>query len=371
MHASSKCRATFHAPRIRLVAALLALGGPIVLQGCTFGGYVPAEPPPKPLAASESIVRDLALGASDAGDLDCPDGRCQIRYRLVVPSSGELVVTVDGPAGSGDQGDAGPRIARVVLEGVAQQPVATRVRSEGPPPFVVKSPVQGGVHSVLIQALGGVTPYRVSAAFTPETQAVTEADTQLATPDPIPKRPKGWIAPVKQTVVPLPRQKSGDLSDGADYVANPRFDIANVRTYAFAQDPAAMLQGKPGSIQGNVFVLREVQRYVRYALMDDGLEQVAIDEAQFLIAIGVGKQSTLWWSPVMPIMMQPYGYYYSAWGLGGLAPQTYEDGTLLIDFVDPKSGDLLWHGWAVEPIGINDSQAAIIKSAVDKVLGQL
>ena len=132
-----------------------------------------------------------------------------------------------------------------------------------------------------------------------------------------------------------------------------------------------MLKGKPGSIQGNVFALREIQRYVRYDLMNQGLDQVDIHQADFLIAIGVGKQSTLWWVPVMPILIQPYNYYYTAWGLGGLAPQTYEDGTLLIDFVDPKSGDLLWHGWAVEPIGINDKQTEIIKSAVDKVLGQL
>jgi hypothetical protein len=343
----------------------------VALEACTFGGYVPTEPAPKPLAASEATVLDLALGDSATGRLDCPDGRCQIRYRMVVPGPGSLVVTVKRPTGGGDDGGSGPRIARAVLEGVAQQPLATRRRADGPPPFVVQSAVQGGIHYVLIQALGGPTQYEVASQFTPDSQKVSEAGTDLATPDPLPKRQGPFIAPVTQTVVPLPRKPRGDLSDGADYIANPQFDITKVRTYAFAQNPAAMLKGKPGSIQGNVFVLREIQREVRYVLMDQGLSQVALDQAQFLVAIGVGTQSSLWWSPVMPILVQPYGYYYTSWGMGGLAPITYEDGTLLIDFVDPKSGDLLWHGWAVEQIGVNDEQTAIIKSAVGKVLGQL
>lgn len=372
MHASSARRIFARGSRIAALCHGVAVAcAGLALEACTFGGYVPAEAPPKPLAASEATVLDLALGDSATGELDCPDGRCQIRYRMVVPGSGNLVVTVKGPAGSGDEGDAGPRIARAVLEGVAQQPLATRLRADGPPPFVVQSGVQAGIHYVLIQALGGPTQYEVASQFTPESQKVSEADTDLATPDPLPKRKGPFVAPATQTVVPLPRKQRGDLSDGADYIANPQFDITQVRTYAFAQDPAAMLKGKPGSIQGNVFVLREIQREVRYVFMDQGLSQVALDQAQFLVAIGVGKQSSLWWSPVMPVLVQPYGYYYTAWGMGGLAPTTYEDGTLLIDFVDPKSGDLLWHGWAVEQIGINDDQTAIIKSAVDKVLGQL
>lgn len=372
MHASSTRPGIAPVSRIARVLDVIAVASAgLVLAACTFGGYVPPEPPPKPLTQSDATVLDLALGESATGELDCQEDRCQIRYRIIVPGSGNLVVTVNGPAGSGDEGDTGPRIARVVLEGVAQQPIATRRRADGPPPFVVQSSVQGGIHSVLIQALGGKTQYEVASQFTPETQKISESDTDLATPDPLPKRKGPFIAPVTQTVVPLPRTARGDLSDGADYIANPQFDITKVQTYAFAQDPAAMLKGKPGSIQGNVFVLREIQREARYVLMNQGLRQVAVDQAQFLVAIGVGKQSTLWWSPVMPVLVQPYGYYYTAWGLGGLAPTSYQDGTLLIDFVDPKTGDLLWHGWAVEQIGINDDQTAIIKSAVGKVLGQL
>ena len=134
-----------------------------------------------------------------------------------------------------------------------------------------------------------------------------------------------------------------------------------------------MLKGKPGSVQGNVFTLREIQRQIRYALADRGVYDAPANEAEFLIAIGVGAKSTTWYSSSFAMLPRSYDYYYDQWGLPGVGvgQHTYQDGTLLIDFIDPKTGDLLWHGWAVEPIPIAEDSATIIRNAVRKVLGQI
>jgi len=344
----------------------------LLVLACTFGGYVPTEPPPPPLAESEANIADLPVGSTTRGDLDCPAGRCRVRYRIVAPAAGELAVTVGGPAGNDGEGEAGPRLARAVLEGVGQQALVTRLRSEGPPPFVLSSRVQRGVHYVLIQGLGGPLEYDVTVRFTPEAGAVAETGTLVGPPDgpPAPERRPGRS--VDRTVVRLGRVAPGDVSDGADVAADPKIDVMQLRTYAFAQDPAAMLQGEPGSSQGNVFLLREIQRQIRYTLADLGKRQAPANEADFLVAVGVGSQSTTWWSTTFGGLAQTYDYYFDLWGRpSNVQAHTYQDGTLLIDFVDPKSGGLLWHGWTVEPIPVTGDDKEVVKKAVQKVLGQL
>jgi hypothetical protein len=295
-----------------------------------------------------------------------------VRYRIVAPESGELVVTVDGPGGD-ETGEAGPRLARAVLEGVGQQTLAARTRGEGPPPFEVRSRVQRGVHYVLIQALGGPVEYEVAARFTAAPPSAAEAGTETAAPTPAPAVSRRRGGKVVREVVPRPRAAPGDLSDGADFVADPDVDILSLRTYAFAQDPAAMLQGKPGSVKGNVFVLKQIQREIRYRLADMGLRQVAANEAQVLVAVGVGAESTTWWSTSFGALPRPYEYYFDLWDRPGAAVRahTYQDGILLIDLIDAKTGDLVWHGWAVEPIPIAGESSDVIAKAVAKVLRQL
>lgn len=355
--------------RASMAATLAAC---VAWVGCAFEGYVPKGPPPKPLEAPEANIADLPIGSSVTGNLDCPQGLCRVRYRIITPSSGELVVSIDGPVGQGDQRDQGPRIARTVLEGVGQQTLAVHGREDGPPPYAVRSAVQRGVHYVLIQGLGGAFDYTVSATFTPEAGAVTEPDTELAMPDPAPVKQRRSRS-VERTVVPLPRHAPGDLSDGADYASDPDFDANAMRTYAFAQDPAAMLKSKPGTNVGDPFMLRQIQREIRYVLADAGRQQVPANEADFLVAVGVGSKSTTWWSLSVPGFTDSYDYYFNQWDRTGVGIQshTYQDGTLMIDFLDPTDGKLLWHGWTVEDVPISGDENKLLKKAVANVLGQI
>jgi len=366
-------------PSSRRSAWLRSIGGPLAVvalvasgSGCTFEGYVPKGPPPRPLEAPEANIADLAIGDTVSGDLDCTAGRCRVRYRIVAPSAGELVVRVDGPAGSGERGDVGARLARAVLEGIAQQTLAIRMRSEGPPPFEVRSAVQPGIHYVLVQGLGGPLDYTVSARFVPGEGQVVEPHTELAMSDP-PAAKRRKREPVERTVVPLQPAARGDLSDGADYAADPDVDVTRMRRYAFAQDPAAMLRGEPGSNQGDPFLLRQIQREIRYVLADRGLQQVAVDEAEFLVAVGVGSKSTTWYGLSVPGFAETYEYYFDQWYRAGVGvtSHTYQDGTLMIDFIDPRDGRLLWHGWTVEPIPLSGDQRTLLRKFVGNVLGQL
>jgi hypothetical protein len=69
----------------------------------------------------------------------------------------------------------------------------------------------------------------------------------------------------------------------------------------------------------------------------------------------------------------PYGRYWGGyWGYGGVSVYKYEEGTLIIDFVEPNSKNLLWRGAAKSEIDnartpekrdkmINDSVQEILK----------
>ena len=165
----------------------------------------------------------------------------------------------------------------------------------------------------------------------------------------------------------------GNTSDGADFAYDPSRDLSQLKTYAFAQDPAAMLKGKPGSVHTNVFVLRQLQREVTYVLADKGLEQETVDEADFLISIDTGERTTAWYTTNPMILPFAYGDYYQRWrsmNSVSVPPRGYMEGTLGINFIDRKSGTLLWHGWTTQVIPLVQENDAELKKAVQKVLGQ-
>ena len=367
------------------LSLLLSVGG------CTFDGYVPPPPPLKPLAQSEMDIRYLPMGKLRTAQLECDRGICRVRYRIVAPSSGEMTVTVKRAAA---EKPLPGRIGRVVLEGVGEQTLAIQNADNRTPPFVVSSRVQPGVHFILIQSLNGGIDFKVQATFSASAQAVVERGTFAAQPG-----AQAGAAQMREAqaqdaaAVGQPygndagaagelgtsdahrpyADRPGNTADGADFAYDPSRDLSQMKTYAFAQDPAAMLKGKPGSVQTNVFVLRQVQREVSYALTGKGLEALPVQEADFLIVINLGQRTTAWYSASPMILPFTYNDYFSRWGRMdsvSVPPRGYMEGTLGISFVDRKSGGLLWHGWTTQGIPIAQETNAELKKAVAKVLGQ-
>jgi hypothetical protein len=354
-------------PRARLWRPLVSLALLVFVTGCTFGGYVPPPPPPRPLAESEMNIPDLALGESVVAELDCFTDECRGRHRVIVPAAGVLKVSVNGPVSAKGQG---ARIARVVLEGIGQRVLKTRFGDEGPPPVQITNPVQRGVHFVLVQGLGGPIEYDIVAYFEPSDTAVVEPG-GADPPSPLGRAPAPALPPMGKGAKDL-RAEPGDLSDGADFAYDPRRDLKTMTTYAFAQDPAAMLRTKQASSEGDPFVLRQIQREVRYYLADRAVYAAPTNEADLLVTVHVYSQSGTWYSVGSMILQRPYDYYFNAWGRAGVAvrPHSYMDGTLIINFIDRKTGELLWHGWTTEPVSMNATGNEQIKEAVIKVLDQ-
>lgn len=344
-----------------------------LLVGCQFGGWVP-KGKHQPVAEEEREIADLPLATPVTGRLDCEGaGRCRVRHRVRVAGPGRLSVTVSGPRGERDgQGLSGSRLARAFLQDVDGKTVARNDPDDADGPMVVAGEVASGPYFVLVQGLGGAFEYTVEAEFlasgaaTPGTTASSgvpglEAPSRGGSPS-NPRSPPGTAA----------RSTPGDASDGADYAYDPAADRTAMRRFAFADDPQAQLEGAQPETHGNPFVVRQVQREIRYVLADRGIRQVDAAEADFLISVQVGSTSTTWYSIDDQTVATPYDAYFSAWTMAGgaIASHTYVDGTLVIDFIDPKTKKLVWHGWTTEPVNVNLDDEKLLRSAVEAVLKQ-
>lgn len=93
------------------------------------------------------------------------------------------------------------------------------------------------------------------------------------------------------------------------------------------------------------------------------------ENADFGIALHFGKQTKT--------SVQSYGYGYGGWwgrpGMGGVDVSQYDEGTLVIDFIDMKKKELVWRGTGT---GIMSDSPSVeektenINNAVNQILAQ-
>jgi len=109
------------------------------------------------------------------------------------------------------------------------------------------------------------------------------------------------------------------ISVGADF--DPETDFSNYESYAWLpQEPTERV---------DQMVIDRIQRAVDNQLSSKNLSQVTADEASFLV-----KQKVLITNKLQ--VNDPY-FSFDRY-------QQYEEGTLLIDFLDAKSRRLIWRG---------------------------
>jgi len=347
------------------LATILVL--PLALA-CQFDGYVP-KGKHQPVSEEERSIEDLGFGVPATGTLDCADGRCRVRHRLQVDTAGHIEIQVDGPRAAAES--SAPRLARVMLQDVNGRVVARNDIEQTTGPMVFEADVSPGPHFVLIQGLGPEFEYQVLARFASPGGAPAAGATVAAS-----AATGAGAAPVDPSPKPRPRgpgaQAPGDTSDGADFAYDPSFDLINMRSYAFAENPQGQLEGEAAEDRGNPFVIRRIQREIRYALADRGVAQADAAEADYLVSVQVGSKATTWYSLGSTPRMTSYDAYFDRWrGMGAfINPHTYVDGTLVIDFIDPKGGELVWHGWTTEPVNVKLDDETMLKGAVRAVLAQ-
>ncbi|MHC4104195.1 MAG: DUF4136 domain-containing protein [Planctomycetota bacterium] len=112
-----------------------------------------------------------------------------------------------------------------------------------------------------------------------------------------------------------------------------------------------------------------IKRAVNTQLEAKGLEMTS-DNPEFLIAMHVGHEQK--------INVQEWGYAYAPrgrywggyWGPGGVDVHQYTEGTLILDFVEPKTKHLIWRGVAKAPIDsvtTPEKREKLINEAVQKI----
>jgi hypothetical protein len=126
---------------------------------------------------------------------------------------------------------------------------------------------------------------------------------------------------------------------------NPETDFAALKRYAWLPNVA---QGKDPQVSvdprvHNSLVDARVRSAVDRELAARGFEKTASSAAEFLVTYYVNLESKL----DVQTLQRSYGYGYRSWG-GGFGSETtmtqYDEGTLLIDFVDARGKALLWRG---------------------------
>ena len=108
--------------------------------------------------------------------------------------------------------------------------------------------------------------------------------------------------------------------------------------------------------------IKRIRNSVNSQLKIKGLKIIS-DNPDFLIVVHVGKEQKLsitnWGYDYGPYGgywggygYGPYGGYWGGyWGPGGVSTYEYEEGSLILDFVDAKSKELIWHGSAKAVVG--------------------
>lgn len=131
-------------------------------------------------------------------------------------------------------------------------------------------------------------------------------------------------------------------------------DFSALETYAW--------QDVKRTIEMNDLVVRRVQQAVNRELQARGLRLVE-EQPDFLITMHVHTRQR--------VEVTDWGGPYRWWGYGGVDAREYDEGILIIDFLDARDDRLVWRGTAtgiVEPRLEPVERTAEINSAVARLL---
>jgi len=165
------------------------------------------------------------------------------------------------------------------------------------------------------------------------------------------------------------------MSVSSDY--DPKADFSSLKTYDW--EGPQPITGNPRL--DNDLLHERIRNAVERELTLKGYRKVTVDP-DFKVAYNVGLENKL---DVTTIPTYDYSYpsYYSrVGGFGryeGYRPSTevnvyqYEEGTLLLDIVNPETKKLIWRGTAKAEVNAGDSperKEARVNEAVSKMLAQ-
>ena len=149
---------------------------------------------------------------------------------------------------------------------------------------------------------------------------------------------------------------TGCSTNATKYDYETKADFTNLKTFDWFVFPELM--------QVNELVVSHVKDAVNQELSAKGMRKVS-ENPSFLIALHISKQLKRDdWS----LSDARYGSYRTR------LPHVYEEGTMILDFVDPETMELLWRGSATAVIKsafTPEEQKKKITEVVSKILDKL
>jgi hypothetical protein len=151
----------------------------------------------------------------------------------------------------------------------------------------------------------------------------------------------------------------------SDY--NPQVDFSTLRSYAWMPDPPDV---SSNPLLHNSILDGRIRSAVDRTLAGKGIRQVEVSQADFLVNYYVNLEQKI---RVDTVPTTSYGYGYGGW-YGGTASETrvqqYEEGTLILDVVDPEKDELLWRGSGSTRVSKKTSPEAREKK-IDEIVSKL
>ncbi len=159
---------------------------------------------------------------------------------------------------------------------------------------------------------------------------------------------------------------AGCSSVSVSHDFDSQVDFANLRTYSWITAPESTSESVQKELQTNSLIESRVKKAVNRQLAAKGLRETTQDP-DFLVAFHTGVQDKT--------DVQSWGYGYGYWGMrgGGVSTIHYQEGTLILDFIDPKSNNLIWRGTGKKVVSERttpEKSEKEINEAVEKILAK-
>jgi hypothetical protein len=343
-------------PKLLCLLASTAIAVASLVPGCVWNPWIPGERSWNPDIVAEpgDLSQQLALNAPYVDELDCYSHRCEKRFRLVIDRPGQLVVSAIPQFPSEDAQ------AWIVLEGITGV-LGQSGSGRGPHSDVtvvaVSRAVDPGVYFVLIQSVGGPTPYQLTARFTPGAGAPAAQPAASAS-----------RTPAVPTEGPPPRLVQVSLGGNARANYDPAVSFGALRTFRFPAPAGAGGTGPPGAAMEQPLD-RQIRRYLADDLTLKGFRQASGNETADLI-VGFSRGTIVRTYSWIPAIYDRYGLGVdpASWGFGG---QVDPRGTLVVDLVTP-SNRIAWHAWTTKGLGPGITPGprtdALLRQSVTEVL---
>ena len=127
-------------------------------------------------------------------------------------------------------------------------------------------------------------------------------------------------------------------------------NLSRVRTYAFAEDV----------VFGDELTDKRMKNAIRDSFADVGVFEAA-GQPDVIIEYYVGVQQKK--------RIRTSGYGRPFWGVQSAWAEDYTDGTAVVDFIDARTGDLVWRGMVTGTVTLSNADSRT-KDAIGKLAKQ-